>query len=195
MRLLGSGRATVLSRTLFAIYFACASHGELATALIDCGVQERSIIRAGFIFKFGWAWSSFQEEREIRSKCLDEALTKIGATTAIYDAMGRNGLTIKCRSAAASPTRICLRASGHFLERMPRTGLPGIHLISDIQPPSSSAPAFGSSCRPLFAGRARLLAMEERWRCRKLRKSGSQIGRQGKSRASFALAMIGFQRL
>jgi len=65
-----------------------ASHGELATALIDCGVQERSIIRAGFIFKFGWAWNSFQEEREIRSKCLDAALTKIGATAAIYDAMG-----------------------------------------------------------------------------------------------------------
>lgn len=65
-----------------------ASHGELATALRDCGVQERNIIRAGFIFKFGWAWNSFQEERDIRSTCLDAALTKIGATAAIYDAMG-----------------------------------------------------------------------------------------------------------
>jgi hypothetical protein len=65
-----------------------ASHAELATALRDCGVQERNIIRAGFIFKFGWAWNSFQEERAMRSKCLDAALTKIGATAAIYDAMG-----------------------------------------------------------------------------------------------------------
>lgn len=65
-----------------------ASHEELKAALIACNVQEREIIRAGFIFKFGWAWNSFREERETKSTCLDRALKRIGATAAIYDAMG-----------------------------------------------------------------------------------------------------------
>tara|TARA_R110000787_G_scaffold129278_2_gene241134 strand:+ start:489 stop:854 length:366 start_codon:yes stop_codon:yes gene_type:complete len=65
-----------------------ASDEELKTALIGCGIHEPSIIRAGFIFKFGWAWDSFPNDREIKSRCLDRALKKIGATAAIYDAMG-----------------------------------------------------------------------------------------------------------
>ena len=47
----------------------------------------------------------------------------------------------------------------------------------------------------LSSNKGRLLAMKERWRWRKLRKSGSQIGRQDKSRASFGPGMVGFLRL
>ena len=47
----------------------------------------------------------------------------------------------------------------------------------------------------LSSNRGRLLAMKERWRWRKLRKSGSQIRGQDKRTASVALAMVGFPRL
>ena len=47
----------------------------------------------------------------------------------------------------------------------------------------------------LSSNRGQLLAMKERWRWRKLRKSGSQIRGQDKSRASFGHAMACFLRL
>ena len=47
----------------------------------------------------------------------------------------------------------------------------------------------------LSSNRGQLLAMKERWRWRKLRKSGSQIRGQDKSRASFGHAMVGFLRV
>lgn len=47
----------------------------------------------------------------------------------------------------------------------------------------------------LSSNRGQLLAMKERWRWRKLRKSGSQIRGQDKSGASFWPAMVGFLRL
>lgn len=65
-----------------------ASAEELKTALIGCGIREPSIIRAGFIFKFGWAWNSFPDDREIKSNCLDRALKKVGTRAAVYDATG-----------------------------------------------------------------------------------------------------------
>ena|SRR3989344_5033749 len=63
----------------------------------------------------------------------------------------------------------------------------GMHGVSDLN-------HFANALR-LLSNRGRLLAMKERWRWRKLRKSGSQIGRQDKSRASFGHAMVGFLRV
>ena len=47
----------------------------------------------------------------------------------------------------------------------------------------------------LSSNRGQLLAMKERWRWRKLRKSGSQIRGQDKRHASFGHAMVGFLRV